>query len=140
MVQSNEFKWWTIGDLDGFFGLFIDNIIQLILIVVLCRFAVGLPDELVIGRILPGVAVSLLLGNIFYALQAKKLALKTGKMVTALPYGINTVSLFAYILFVMKPVMDQSGDADLAWKVGLVACFASGVIELGGAFVVGLVK
>lgn len=140
MTQTNEFKWWTSGDLDGFFGLFIDNIIQLILIVVLCKFAVGLPDELVIGRILPGVAVSLLIGNIFYALQAKKLALKTGKMVTALPYGINTVSLFAYVLFVMKPVMDQSGDADLAWKVGLVACFASGVIELGGAFVVGWVK
>ncbi|MDT8318667.1 MAG: NCS2 family permease [bacterium] len=140
MPETSEFKWWTSGDLDGFFGLFIDNIIQLILIVVLCKFAVGLPDELVIGRILPGVAVSLLIGNIFYALQAKKLALQTGKMVTALPYGINTVSLFAYVLFVMKPVMDQSGDADLAWKVGLVACFASGVIELGGAFVVGWVK
>ena len=141
MPQTNEFKWWTSGDLDGFFGLFIDNIIQLILIVVLCKFAIGLPDELVVGRIMPGVAVSLLMGNIFYAWQAKKLALKTGQgKVTALPYGINTVSLFAYVLFVMKPVMDQTGDAELAWRVGLVACFGSGLIELGGAFVVGWVK
>ncbi len=141
MTEKQEFKWWASGDLDGFFGLFIDNIIQLILIVVLCKFAVGLPDELVIGRIMPGVAVSLLIGNIFYAWQAKRLSDKTGQgRVTALPYGINTVSLFAYVLFVMKPVMDQTGDADLAWRVGLVACFGSGVIEIGGAFIVGWVK
>ncbi len=142
MTSTQEkFKWWKSGDLDGFFGLFVDNLIQLILIVVLCKFVVGLPEELVTGRILPGVAVSLLLGNIFYAWQARQLAVRTGqKDVTALPYGVNTVSLFAYILFVMKPVMVQTGDAELAWKVGLVACFGSGVIEVGGAFVVGWVK
>lgn len=141
MENQVSFRWWKSGDLDGFFGLFIDNLIQLILIVVLCKFVVGLPDELVVGRILPGVAVSLLVGNIFYAYQAKSLALKTGSNdVTALPYGVNTVSLFAYILFVIKPVMEQTGDPELAWKAGLVACFGSGVIELGGAFVVGWVK
>lgn len=140
-MTKESFKWWRSGDLDGFFGLFIDNIIQLILIVVLCRFVVGLPDELVVGRILPGVAVSLLMGNLFYAWQAKKLAERTGQGdVTALPYGVNTVSLFAYILFVMAPVMAQTKDAELAWKVGLAACFGSGVVELGGAFIVGWVK
>ncbi|MDH3976670.1 MAG: NCS2 family permease, partial [Deltaproteobacteria bacterium] len=140
-MSDNTFKWWRSGDLDGFFGLFIDNIIQLILIVVLCRFVVGLPDELVVGRILPGVAVSLLIGNLFYAWQAKRLAERTGQgEVTALPYGVNTVSLFAYILFVMAPVMAQTKDAELAWRVGLAACFGSGVIELGGAFIVGWVK
>lgn len=136
-----QFSWWRKGDLDGFFGLFVDNLIQLILIVLLCGSVLAMPGELVFGRILPGVAVSLLVGNLFYAWQARRLALQTGQtQVTALPYGINTVSLFAFILFVMKPVLDQTGDAELAWRLGLAACFGSGLIEFGGAFVAGWVK
>lgn len=139
--MTEQFCWWRKGDLDGFFGLFVDNLIQLILIVVLCGAILKMPPELVYGRILPGVAVSLLIGNIFYAFQARALSRRTGQAdVTALPYGVNTVSLFAYILFVMKPVLDQAGDVELAWKVGLAACFGSGLIELGGAFVAEWVK
>jgi len=141
MGVTEPFRWWRRGDLDGFFGLFVDNLIQLILIVVLCGTILQMPGEMVYGRILPGVAVSLLLGNLFYAFQARALARRSGKVqVTALPYGVNTVSLFAYILFVMKPVLDQTGDVELAWKVGLAACLGSGLIELGGAFVAGWVK
>src|SRR5512141_1112849 len=134
METGEQFRWWRIGDLDGFFGLFVDNLIQLILIVVLCGAILKMPGEMVFGRIMPGVAVSLLVGNLFYAFQARALARRTGKsQVTALPYGVNTVSLFAYILFVMKPVLDQTNDVELAWKIGLAACLGSGLIELGGA-------
>jgi AGZA family xanthine/uracil permease-like MFS transporter len=140
MSAHSAFSWWQRGDLDGFFGLFVDNLIQLILIVTLCTAVLGMPDALVYGRILPGVAISLLLGNLFYAFQAKSLTQRNGKQATALPYGVNTVSLFAYILFVMLPVVKSTGDAELAWKMGLVACLGSGLIELGGAFIAGWVK
>lgn len=136
-----HFSWWRKGDLDGFFGLFVDNLIQLILIVVLCGQVLQMPEQMVFDRILPGVAVSLLIGNLFYAFQAKKLAFETGQyQVTALPYGVNTVSLFAFILFVMKPVLDQTHDVELAWQVGLAACLGSGLIEFGGAFVASWIK
>lgn len=141
MDTQTQFRWWHKGDLDGFFGLFVDNLIQLILIVVLCGAILKMPGGLVYGRILPGVAVSLLIGNIFYAFQARSLSLRTGQTnVTALPYGVNTVSLFAYILFVMKPVVEQTNDIELAWRVGLAACLGSGIIEFGGAFIAGWVK
>jgi len=141
METSDPFRWWRPGDLDGFFGLFVDNLIQLLLIVTLCSHVLGMGSELVYGRILPGVAVSLLAGNLFYAFQARALARRTGQAeVTALPYGVNTVSLFAYILFVMLPVVRQTNDPELAWRVGLMACLGSGAIELGGAFVAGWVK
>lgn len=139
--MDSQFCWWRKGDLDGFFGLFVDNLIQLILIVVLCGTILHMPDEMVFARILPGVAVSLLVGNLFYAFQARTLAQATEQtQVTALPYGINTVSLFAFILFVMKPVLDQTHDVELAWRIGLAACLGSGLIEFGGAFVAGWVK
>jgi adenine/guanine/hypoxanthine permease len=136
-----EFSWWRKGDLDGFFGLFVDNLIQLILIVTLCGAVLGFPPEMVYGRILPGVAVSLLVGNIYYAFQARALMRRTGQSsAAALPFGVNTVSLFGFILFVMLPVVRQTQDTELAWRVGLAACFGSGLIELGGAFVAGWVK
>ncbi len=139
--MSHSFKWWRKGDLDGFFGLFVDNLIQLILIVTLCTGLLGMPGALVYGRILPGVAVSLLVGNIYYAFQARALVRRTGQSIaTALPFGVNTVSLFAFVLFVMFPVVNQTHDPELAWRVGLAACLGSGLIEFGGAYVAGWVK
>ena len=97
-------RWLVRGDIDGFFGLALDNLVQLLLINTLCKYVLELPDALLYGRILPGAAVSLLLGNIFYSRQALKLAKETGRDdVCALPYGINTVSLLSYVFLVMLP-------------------------------------
>jgi len=128
--------WFVRKDLDGFFGLMIDNLIQLILIVSLCRELIRLPDAYIFGKILPGAAISILVGNFFYAWQARQLARETGRDdVTALPYGINTVSLFAYVFFIMLPIVQETKDPVWAWKVGLVACFLNGVIEIVAAFI-----
>src|SRR3990170_4545814 len=136
MSERSSYPWFVRKDLDGFFGLAIDNLIQLMLIVTLTNSVAGIPNEVVFGYILPGAAISIIAGNIFYSIQARQLAMRTGRDdVTALPYGINTVSLFAYIFFVMAPVYHETKNPDLAWKVGLVACFFSGVIETAGAFV-----
>lgn len=133
--------WFVRKDLDGFFGLMIDNLIQLILIVTLCRDLIRLPDDYIFGRILPGAAISILVGNFFYAWQARRLARATGREdVTALPYGINTVSLFAFVFFIMLPIVQETKDPVWAWKVGLVACFLNGVIEIAGAFIAEAVR
>ena len=134
--RESSYPWFVKRDVDGFFGLAIDNLIQLILIGMLCRGVLGMPDELVLGRILPGAAVSILLGNLFYSWQARRLARRTGRTdVTALPYGINTVSLIAFVAFVMNPVYRETGSYELAWKVGVLACLMSGLIEASGALV-----
>lgn len=128
--------WFVRRDIDGFFGLGLDNLIQFILIGTLCHQVLGMPGELIFGRIFPGAALSILFGNLFYAWQARRLARETLRDdVTALPYGINTVSLLAFIFFVMQPVYQETRDVDLTWKVGILACFLSGLIELLGAFV-----
>jgi AGZA family xanthine/uracil permease-like MFS transporter len=136
-----KFRWFYRGDIDGFFGLFVDNLLQLMLISVLCQFAAGLPADMVTGRILPGAAFSIFFGNAFYAWQAKKLAEATGRpRTTALPYGINTVSLFAHIFLIMAPVYRATHDPDLAWKAGLFACLGSALIEIAGAFLGGWLR
>lgn len=132
------------GDVDGFFGLAIDNLVQFLLILALCRGVLGFPDTLVLGRVLPGAALSILVGNVFYAWQGRRLSERTGRTdVTALPYGINTVSLFAFVFLVMLPVRLEAlaggaTDAEaarIAWQVGLGACLVSAAIELGGSVI-----
>jgi adenine/guanine/hypoxanthine permease len=135
-MADTHLPFFVRKDLDGFFGLMIDNLIQLILIVSLCRELIHLPDAYIFGRILPGAAISILVGNFFYAWQARRLARETGREdVTALPYGINTVSLFAYIFFIMLPIYVETKNPVWAWQIGLVACLLNGVIEIVGAFV-----
>jgi AGZA family xanthine/uracil permease-like MFS transporter len=130
------------GDIDGFFGLALDNLVQLLLIDTLCRFVLGFPPELIYGRILPGAAVSILVGNVFYSVQARKLADRTGRTdVCALPYGINTVSLIAHVFLIMLPaklLAARAGAPDpvrVAWQAGLFATLCSGIIEFVLAFV-----
>lgn len=137
-------KLFVAGDLDGFFGLAVDTLVQFLLVLGLCQGVLGFPAELVLGTILPGAALSILVGNLFYAWQAQRLSAKEGRDdVTALPYGINTVSLFAYVFLVMMPVKlaAEAGGASpdeaatVAWQVGLAACLVSGVLETVGALV-----
>ncbi len=131
--------WFVRGDLDGFFGLALDNLVQLLLVDGLCRHVLGFPEALLYGRVLPGVAVSLVVGNLFYARQAMVVARRTGRPTCALPYGINTVSLFAHVFLVMLPAKlaaTAAGNPDpvrVAWQAGLAACFGSGAVELAGA-------
>jgi AGZA family xanthine/uracil permease-like MFS transporter len=130
-----RYPWFVRGDVDGFFGLFIDNLLQLMLIGILCTGPVGLPAALVYGRILPGAALSILAGNLYYAWQARQAAMKTGRPeTTALPYGINTVSLFAFIFLIMAPIYQETKNATLAWQAGLFASLASAFFEMAGAF------
>ena len=128
-------RWFVKGDWDGFVGLFIDNLLQLLLIATLCPLVCGIPLAMVAGVILPGAAVSIVAGNLFYSWQAWRLARRTGRDdVTALPYGINTVSLIAFLFFIMAPVWQATHDPVKVWEAGVFACLLSGLIELAGAF------
>ncbi len=140
-------KAFVRSDLDGFVGLALDNLVLLLLISALCRFVLGFDDALVLGTVLPGAAVSLLVGNLFYAWQARKLAAREGRDdVCALPFGLNTITVFSFVFLVMLPAKlaaIAAGSADparAAWLAGLLACFGTGVIEFFGAFVAGWVR
>ena len=135
-------KLFTRGDADGFCAIALDNIVQLLLVPALCLHVVGLPPSLVYGRILPGIAVSYLVGNLFYAWQAHRLAKKENRTdVCALPFGLNTPTFIAYVFLVMLPAKQIAiaqgapHPDEVAWQAGLIACIGSGCIEFFGAFI-----
>lgn len=134
-------KHFVKGDLDGFFALALDNLINLLLISSFCLGVLKFSSEIFYGHVLPAAAVSLLVGNVFYARQARALAKREGRDdVCALPYGISLFTVLAFSLLVMLPAQQAAlarglakPEADLeAWRAGLAACFASGIIELVG--------
>ena len=130
----HNLPWFTSGDVDGFFGLFFSGFPDLLLIVGLAPVC-GFSAEFVTGRVLPGVALSVLAGNLFYAWQARRLARRTGRDdVTAIPFGINTPTIFAYVFLIMGPVYGRTHDATLAWHAGIFASLLSGVVQTAGAF------
>ena len=138
-------RWLLRGDIDGFLGLGLDSFITILLAVGLCRGVLGFSDALITGTVLPSVGASVLMGNAAYGLQAWRLGRQEGSYHrTALPYGVNTISLLAYVFLVMLPVKavamgEGASAADaalLAWRAGLMACLGSGLLEVAGAFLV----
>ena len=132
------------GDVNGFWALFADNLANMIIVSGVCTFVLKIPGEVVFGRILPALGVSLVLGLGFYAWLARRISVQEGRDdVTALPYGISTPILFVYLFLIMKPIAAQGlqnglTEAEaglLAWRVGMAAAFLGGLLEAAGAFI-----
>ncbi|MEJ0017839.1 MAG: hypothetical protein WDN25_14980 [Acetobacteraceae bacterium] len=128
--------WWVPGDWNGFFGLFTNVALNVIVLTGLCLGVVKLPDDVVFGRILPALGVALPIGNLFYGWLAWRLAKRQGRDdVTALPYGPSVPHMFICVFVVMLPTYLKTNDPVLAWEAGLAWAFVIGIIIFLGAFV-----
>jgi AGZA family xanthine/uracil permease-like MFS transporter len=124
------------GDWNGFFGLFTNVLLNIIVITGLCLHVVHLPAGIVYGRILPALGIALPVGNLYYAYLAWKLAKDSGRDdVTAMPYGPSVPHMFIVVFLIMLPIYIKTQDPILAWESGLVWCLVIGAIVLLGAFV-----
>jgi AGZA family xanthine/uracil permease-like MFS transporter len=129
-------RFWVAGDWNGFFGLFTNVLLNVIVLTGLCLGVVQLPADTVFGRILPALGIALPLGNLFYAYLAWQLGKKEGRGdVTAMPYGPSVPHMFIVVFLIMLPVYLKTKDPVIAWHAGLAWCFIIGVIVLLGAFV-----
>jgi AGZA family xanthine/uracil permease-like MFS transporter len=126
---------WVPGDLNGFFGLFTNVLLNVIVLTGLCLGVVQLPADTVFGRILPALGIALPLGNLFYAYLAWQLSKMEGRGdVTAMPYGPSVPHMFIVVFLVMLPVYLETKNPMVAWIGGLAWAFIIGVIVLLGAF------
>ncbi|UCZ54678.1 NCS2 family permease [Bacillus shivajii] len=121
-------------DTDAFFALFQNNLANFVIIAV-AMLGLGFPASLVFGKVIPGAAVAVIFGNLYYAYMAKRLAKKENRTnVTAMSYGISTPVMFVFLFGVLLPAHTLTGDPELAWKIALAAAFISGLIELLASF------
>src|SRR5215510_9259586 len=121
-------RWYAAGDVNAFFGLAVDNLTNLIVLAGLLIGVFGFPADLVLYRMVPGTALGVLVGDLAYTWLAFRLARRTGRDdVTAMPFGIDTPSLFGMTFAVIGPTMVLTRDPVLAWKVGMGTTVAMGV-------------
>src|SRR4029434_3810091 len=115
--------------------LALDNVTNLVILSTLLIGAFGFPADLVLGRMLPGTALRVLVGDLAYTVMAVRLARRTGRDdVTAMPFGIDTPTLFAMVFGVLGPAKIATGDPELAWKVGVAITIAIGALKCVLAF------
>ena len=133
--ESRSYKLFRPGDLNAFFGLMLDNLTQLVILSGILIGVFGYPSGLVLTRIIPGSAIGVLIGDLIYTRMAINLARKTGRSdVTAMPLGIDTVSLFAYTFGILGPVFLATKDAELSWKIGMAIIVLVGLVKMGCSF------
>jgi AGZA family xanthine/uracil permease-like MFS transporter len=103
------------GDVNGVFGLLLDNFAALVLLLTLLTSLSYRPDRFtpafVLAWIIPGTAAGVFLGGLLYAFLAARLARRTGRGdVTAMPVGLDTPSVFAISLFVLLPALAEGRE------------------------------
>ena len=135
MSAATARRWAAPGDWNAFFGLALDNLTQLVILSSLLIGVFGFPADLVLRVMIPGTAAGVLVGDLAYTWLALRLMRTTGRSdVTAMPFGIDTPSLFGMVFGVLGPAMVLTRDPILAWKIGMGVTVGMGVMKLALAF------
>uniref|UniRef100_A0A7S2WT88 Uncharacterized protein n=1 Tax=Mucochytrium quahogii TaxID=96639 RepID=A0A7S2WT88_9STRA len=165
----------TLGDFNGFVQLFFDNTATVLGLVGAMNFVLrgfassdlaaatalfpaemgplnGYIQDVIFGRAIPGLAITMIFGNVYYAFMGAKLGVLRGETearATALPYGVNTPAAFAFVFAILGPVVlnlsfactspTTSSEAivyekcwenavEQGWRAGVVSNFVGGLI------------
>ena len=136
-TEQGRLPLWVPGDLNAFFGLGTNVMLNVIVLAGLCLYVLKLDARsIVYGSILPALGIALPIGNLWYAYLAYRLARREGRdNVAAMPYGPSVPHMFLVVFVVMLPTLLKTGSPVRAWEAGLAWAFIVGLIILAGAFV-----
>ena len=153
-IIAKGYPFFTNADLTSFIMLFFDNLATIFGCVGALVFVVGFTPQFVYTHMMGGACISFAWGNLLYAFQASKVAMKTGKMDTcAQPYGINPPASFQKIFAIILPyfysklaTFGHSSSADatpeeleetmlFTWNVACASNLIGGLIEFSGSFI-----
>src|ERR1700739_843174 len=134
-VMTTSYRWFRAGDLNGFFALMFDNVANLVILSSILTGAFRFPSSIVLYRMVPGTAIGVLAGDLFYAWMAGRLARATRRDdVTAMPLGLNAPSIFGMSFGVLGPAYLATHDAFLAWKMGMAVTVLVGAFKIALSF------
>ena len=132
---------WTTGDWNAFFGFGTNILTNLLVLTGLLRFVLGMPPDLVFGRILPATGLMLFLSTMYYAWLARRLAKKTGRTdVCALPSGTSVPHMFVVVFVIMMPILHVTKNPVEAWEAGLTWVFIQSFVLMAGGFIAPIVR
>ncbi len=132
------------GDINGFIALSVDNLSVLALFAAVLVRGFGMPGDTVFGRMIPGTAFGVLVGDALYSWLAVRLARREGRGdVTAMPFGLDTPSTIGMAVLVLGPAfagwradgLDPQTAALRTWYLGMASTVIMGLLKLPLSFV-----
>ncbi|MHB8338195.1 MAG: SulP family inorganic anion transporter [Ignavibacteriaceae bacterium] len=149
-VQSgSKYRWFVAGDINGFFGLMVDNLTVLSFLAGILIIVFKYPAEIVYGKMFPGTAFGVLFGDLVYTYMAFRLAKKTNNPnVTAMPLGLDTPSTIGIALTVLGPSfiylksqgMAVNDAAMMTWYIGMATMMIIGIVKVIFSFIGGWIQ
>ncbi len=142
---TTHYAWAARGDVNAFFGLMLDNVAVMSLLLVMITS--GEPTagffsrEFVFRQMIPGTALGVVIGDLVYTWLAFRLARRTGRNdITAMPLGLDTPSTIAVGALILVPALRYGMDSKqfgfdhrqamfFAWHVGAVLLVIVGVCK-----------
>lgn len=141
MKKKSLIPFFTAGDVGGLAYGLAGNIVNYIIVISTLTGMLAWPNEIVFGRVIPGMSIGLMLSGIYYAYMAHKLSKKEQRAdVTALPSGVSTPAMFIFLYGVIVPLNYALNDPELVWSAAVAACFIGGAIEFLGGIIGPFVK
>ncbi|MCA9107213.1 MAG: hypothetical protein KDA83_17475, partial [Planctomycetales bacterium] len=139
-------SWAAPGDVNAFFGLMLDNVAGLILLVTLLSATSGISTNFILQHMVPGTAVGVLVADLLFFFLTLGMGRREGRSdITAMPLGLDTPSTYVMIFFVLGPaysamaaelsvdgqlsVAAQARAERFAWHVGIASIFMSGLLK-----------
>ncbi len=138
-MTQNRYKWAHAGDVNAFFGLMLDNIAGLVLMVSLLAGVFAFPVDFALKYMVPGTAIGVLVGDLLFFWLAIAYAKRTGRnKVTAMPLGLDTPSTIGIVLLVLGPAykdglaagLDPDAAAIQTWHIGICATLVMGLVKV----------
>jgi adenine/guanine/hypoxanthine permease len=146
--SATRYRWAAAGDVNAFFGLMLDNVMNLVILAGILIFVFGFPEDLVYRRMFPGTALGVMFGDLVYTWMAFRLAKKEGRSdVTAMPLGLDAPSTIGMAFTVLGPAylaakarLPEHDAAIAAWQVGMACMILIGLFKVGMSFVGGAIQ
>ena len=138
-----RYRWAGIGDLNAFFGLMLDNVTNLVFLAQILILVFQFPADIVYGKMFPGTAFGVLVGDVIYTVMAFRLAKRSGNPnVTAMPLGLDSPSTIGIAFAVIGPAfiaakaggLNPEAAGMLAWKIGMATMIIIGVVKFALSF------
>jgi AGZA family xanthine/uracil permease-like MFS transporter len=147
-MSSSRYRWAAPGDVNAFFGLMLDNVMNLVILAGILIFVYGFPEPLVYTRMFPGTALGVMFGDLVYTWLAFRLARREGRSdVTAMPLGLDAPSTIGMAFTVLGPAfvaakarLPEAEAAVLAWQVGMACMMLIGLFKLAMSFLGGAIQ
>ncbi len=143
-------RWFVVGDWNAFFALLLDNMINLVVFAGILMGGFGFPRDVIFRDMVPGTALGVLVGDVIYTWLAVRLQKRTGRVVTAMPLGLDTPSTIGMALAVIGPAFVSikgellvAGVAEAeavtraghtAWGIGMAVMLVMGVVKVVFSF------